>query len=164
LTDRTKIWSDCLKLVNNPLLGTGFESFWLGYRLEILWAKWFWHPNQAHNGYIETYLNLGAVGVFILLGLLIATFRKISADLEKNFDFARIQMGFFFAIIFFNYAEAVFKGVAFIWTIFFIIAIDNPIQPIEQIKVQADKIVVRPRQFRYKRTLEKGLDNATQNK
>src|SRR5262245_12945831 len=30
-----------------------------------LWAKWWRQPNQAHNGYIETYLNLGPAGVFL---------------------------------------------------------------------------------------------------
>ena len=159
LTDRTKIWADCLALVNNPLLGTGFESFWLGSRLEILWAKWFWHPNQAHNGYIETYLNLGAVGIVILIGLLISTFRKISSELLKNFAFARLQFGFLVAIVFFNYTEAIFKGVAFIWTIFHIIAINYPRISVEQPKVQAETVVRRPK-YRYKKTLNKTLVNS----
>ena len=77
LTDRTKVWADVLAMQNNPILGAGFESFWLGSRIEALWAKWWWHPNQAHNGYIETYLNLGGIGVFLLAGVLFSTFHKI---------------------------------------------------------------------------------------
>ena len=126
LTDRTELWADCLALVSNPILGAGFESFWLGDRLEVLQAKWAWRPNQAHSGYIETYLNLGIIGVFLLIGLLISTFRKISKQLLTDFDFARLRLGFLFAIIFYNYTEAAFKAVHLVWTVFHIIAIDYP--------------------------------------
>ena len=36
LTDRTLLWSELLKVDINPLLGTGFESFWLGERFREL--------------------------------------------------------------------------------------------------------------------------------
>jgi exopolysaccharide production protein ExoQ len=126
LTDRTEVWSDVLALQPNVLWGAGFESFWLGPRLDALWEKWWWHPNQAHNGYIETYLNLGAIGVFLLLGLLVSTFRKISAQLATDLDFNRLRLGFLLAIVFYNYTEATFKAVHLVWTIFMIIAIDYP--------------------------------------
>jgi len=126
LTDRTKVWADSLALVSNPLIGEGFESFWLGERLEVLWRKWWWRPNQAHNGYIETYLNLGFIGIFLLLGVIISTYRKICKNLLTDFDFARLQLAYLFAILFYNYAEATFKGVHLVWTIFHIIAIDYP--------------------------------------
>ena len=126
LTDRTEVWADCLALVTNPIFGAGFESFWLGPRVPVIWEKWFWRPNQAHSGYIETYLNLGAVGVFLLIGLIVSTFRKISKQLLSDFDFARLRLGFLFAILFYNYTEATFKAVHLVWTIFHIIAIDYP--------------------------------------
>lgn len=126
LTDRTKLWADCLALVDNPVLGAGFESFWLGSRLETMWAKWPWRPNQAHNGYIETYLNLGAIGVFMLLAVIVSIFRKIRIDLLRNFDFARLRLGFLIAIVAYNYTEAAFKGVHLVWTVFHIIAIHYP--------------------------------------
>lgn len=126
LTDRTKVWADCLALVDNPILGAGFESFWLGARLETMWAKWAWRPNQAHSGYIETYLNLGAIGVFLLVAVIVSTFRKISIELLRNFDFARLRLGFLLAIVVYNYTEAAFKGVHLVWTVFYIIAIQYP--------------------------------------
>lgn len=130
LTDRTNVWKDCLALVENPLFGAGFESFWMGERLEKLWAKWWWRPNQAHNGYIEIYINLGVVGLMLFAGLIIDIFRKIGRELITDFDFARMKFGYFFAILALNYAEATFKGVSIVWTIFQIIAIENPNKPI----------------------------------
>src|SRR5207244_5423105 len=63
LTGRTDIWKEVLSTDVDPWLGTGFESFWLGKRAEQLWKKYYWHPNQAHNGYIEIFINLGWAGV-----------------------------------------------------------------------------------------------------
>jgi O-antigen ligase len=126
LTDRTKVWADVLAMQDSPILGTGFESFWLGSRVEELWAKWWWHPNQAHNGYIETYLNLGGIGVFLLACVLVSTFRKIAKQVLVDFDFARFRLAFLFAIVAFNFTEAAFKGVHLVWTMFYIIAIDYP--------------------------------------
>jgi O-antigen ligase len=63
LTGRTELWNDLLAMGTNPWVGTGFESFFLGPRLDILWAKHWWRPNEAHNGYLETYLSwFGADG------------------------------------------------------------------------------------------------------
>jgi len=52
----------------NPWIGAGFESFWLGPRLNKLWAQYNFMPNQAHNGYIEIYLNLGGSVCVCLAG------------------------------------------------------------------------------------------------
>jgi exopolysaccharide production protein ExoQ len=126
LTDRTEVWHDALRLQPDPIFGAGFESFWLGKRLEKMWETRWWQPNQAHNGYIETYLNLGYVGVALLAGMIIGTFGKISRALLTNFEFARLRMGFLFVILPYNFTEATFKGVHLVWTVFYLIAIDYP--------------------------------------
>lgn len=126
LTDRTAVWHDALSLQPDPIIGAGFESFWLGPRLEQLWQKWWWRPTQAHNGYIETYLNLGYVGVILLAGLIIGTFRKVSRGMLTDFQFARFRLGMLFAIVVYNFTEATFKGVHLVWTIFYLVAIDYP--------------------------------------
>jgi O-antigen ligase len=125
LTDRTEIWHAALRLQPNPILGAGYESFWLGKRLDHFW-DWWWTPNQAHNGYIETYLSLGYVGVALLAGMIIGTFGKISRALLMNFGFARLRLGFLFVILFYNFTEATFKGVHPFLTLFYVIAIDYP--------------------------------------
>jgi O-antigen ligase len=77
LTGRSGVWTMVTSLAGNPLVGTGFESFWLGKRLEAMWEKHWWQPNQAHNGYIETYINLGFLGLFFLCGIILSSFRNI---------------------------------------------------------------------------------------
>ena len=56
-----------------------------------------WHPNEAHNGYLEIYLTLGLIGLFILAGILIHTFRKIRFELFRNFEWGRYRLGFLVA-------------------------------------------------------------------
>jgi O-antigen ligase len=72
LTGRTDIWAAVIPMAPNPLVGAGFESFWLSPSVhERLWEAIPGLPlNEAHNGYIEIYLELGWVGV-ILIGLVL---------------------------------------------------------------------------------------------
>ncbi len=126
LTDRTLVWQDCLSIPINPVLGVGFESFWLGERQEIMNSKWIWHPNEAHNGYLETYLNLGLVGLFILLAVICATFWKARRELLANFHLGRFRVAFTVAIIVYNWTEASFKALHPMYFLFYLIALDYP--------------------------------------
>ena len=127
LAGRAELWRQLLSLHTNPIFGVGFESFWLGDRLKTLAALHWWAPNEAHNGYLETYLNLGLIGVFILMGCIIATYRKARLDLLRNFQFGRFRLGFLVAVIMLNWTEASFKGLSAIWFVFYIIAMDYPV-------------------------------------
>jgi exopolysaccharide production protein ExoQ len=126
LSGRTLLWEALLGLHTNPIFGTGFESFWLGKRPEQLEGIFWFIPNEAHNGYLETYLTLGLIGVFLLLGLFVATFRKIRPELFRNFDWGRYRLGLLAAVILYNWTEAGFKTLNPIWFVFFLIALDYP--------------------------------------
>lgn len=123
---RAELWRELLAMHTNPIFGVGFESFWLGDRLKQLWAEHWWHPTEAHNGYLETYLNLGLVGLFMLAALIIATCTKACRQVLSDFEWARFRLGFLFAVVAFNWTEASFKGLSPIWFIFYIIAMDYP--------------------------------------
>jgi exopolysaccharide production protein ExoQ len=126
LSGRTELWTQLLKFHTNPILGTGFESFWLGERPQRLEGLFYFIPNEAHNGYLEIYLTLGLIGLFILIALFIATFWKIRPELWRNFEWGRFRLGFLAAIVVYNWTEAGFKTVHPIWFVFYIIAMDYP--------------------------------------
>ena len=47
LSGRTGLWADLLEMHTNPILGTGFESFWLGERLKQLEGHFLLHPKRG---------------------------------------------------------------------------------------------------------------------
>jgi O-antigen ligase len=80
----------------------------------------WWRPTQAHNGYIETYLHLGAIGL-VLLGLVILSgFGSITRSFTDNLEFGRLRMGLLFPTLAFNVTEAAFTGAHVVWTSFYI--------------------------------------------
>ncbi len=110
LTDRTFIWQIVLSLQTNPLVGTGYESFWLGSRLLTVWESGFGGINEAHNGYLQMYLNLGLVGVFLLCCFLFAGYRTISSRLTVSGGLASLSLGLWVVLLFYNFTEAAFQN------------------------------------------------------
>lgn len=127
LTGRTDLWKELLQVDVNPLVGTGFESFWLGERARHFWEEYWWHPNQAHNGYLETYLNLGWFGV-VLLGLLVATaYRNIIRAFRRNLPWAPLLLSFVVVVAVYNMTEAAFKVTHPVYIAFLFAAIASPV-------------------------------------
>jgi O-antigen ligase len=127
LTGRTDLWKDLLGMGTNPILGVGYESFWLGDRLAQLWSRHWWQPNEAHNGYLETYLNLGLAGLFIVVAFLLAVYRKGRAELLRDVEQGRLRLGFLAAFVLFNWTEAGFRPMGTMLLFLYVIAIDYPV-------------------------------------
>lgn len=125
-TGRTDLWKDLLGESINPLMGTGYQSFWLGERAEVLWEKYYFHPNQAHNGYIETYLNGGLLGLACLAGLLVASGATIKRDLMRRADYSRVRFACLVVGVFYNWTEAMFSRMSLIWVILLLAAVNLP--------------------------------------
>ena len=125
LTGRTDIWGDLLGMDLNPWLGTGFESFWLGERASFLAQKYYFHPNQAHNGYIEMYVNLGLVGLGFLVLLMAQGYRRIVDAYRSNVGLSTLRLAVFTTAVAYNVTEATFKVMHPIWIVF-LLAIAAP--------------------------------------
>jgi O-antigen ligase len=115
LTGRTDVWKRVLSMSVNPLLGTGFESFWLGKRLETLWQIYWFKPTEAHNGYIEVFLNLGWIGLFLLAVVLVMGYRRITGEIRRGENEAGLRLAFLFVAISYNFTEAAFKTMHPVW-------------------------------------------------
>ena len=128
LTGRTELWAHCLQFQSSPIFGAGFESFWLGERRDqdssVLSQ---WHPGGSHNSYLDIYLDLGLIGLSILIGLFIATFWKIRLELFRNFEWGRYRLAFFVAVLLRGWTESTFTTDSALWFVFYIIAVDYPL-------------------------------------
>jgi len=126
LTGRTELWQELLRLAVDPVLGAGFESFWLGDRMANLWNLYWWRPNQAHNGYLEIYLNLGWIGVALLVGLIVRGYSGVIRTLHYDPELGRLKLAFLTAAVLYNFTEAAFKGMHLVWIAFLFAAIHVP--------------------------------------
>jgi exopolysaccharide production protein ExoQ len=115
LTGRTDIWRFALGLVQNPLIGTGYESFWIGPRLATMKVLMNQGINQAHNGYIEVYLNLGWTGVALLAAVLINAYGRINKAVRRMAPLANLRLAYFILAIAYNFTEAGFKMMHPVW-------------------------------------------------
>lgn len=89
LSGRTEIWAAIIPAVSNSVVGDGYENFWIGpdEKKVVQSLSGWWHPedlNEAHNGYIETYLNLGWIGVCLISLILISGYRRAVAAFLLN--------------------------------------------------------------------------------
>jgi O-antigen ligase len=116
-TGRTNIWDAVLRVHTNSLLGTGYDSFWLGYRLDRVWAQTGPGINEAHNGYLETYINLGLIGLFCLCGFLVASYGRVVRTLQRFSDLTCLPFVWWSIILFYNFTESAFKG-QLMWLLF----------------------------------------------
>lgn len=155
LTDRTYIWHAVLSLHTNPLIGTGYESFWLGPRLSQLWQQSVtFGINEAHNGWLEMYLNLGLIGAFLISCVLIAGYRNATKKLTTLSKVASLNLALWTITLFYNMTEAAFKW-HIMWVTFLTAAIVVPersqegespiVPPKKQVRSQQSRTTGRDR-------------------
>jgi O-antigen ligase len=107
MSDRTHIWEVLLSVPINPILGTGYQSFWLGWRPAWAWARLDGDTvTSAHNGYLQIYLDLGLIGLALVIAFLIATYRKICKRLTPLTPFGSLGLGLWTLMLFYNVSEA----------------------------------------------------------
>jgi exopolysaccharide production protein ExoQ len=124
LTDRVPMWEGLLDMAKNPLVGYGWESFWLGERGQKTIERW--GLSNAHNGYLEMYLNLGLIGLFFLLCLIFFGIRKVSHYLNIDYQSAILRLCFIMTAVVYNWTEATFVGVNNMWMLLLLGIISIP--------------------------------------
>lgn len=124
LTSRTTIWAVLLSAGTPPWTGTGFQTFWSGERLEQM-QRLVGTIGQAHNGYIETYLNLGWIGLAVLLPVVVAGALTATVA-EPRLGIWRIA--FIAVALMFNYTEAAFGGIHNMWFLLLFAVMQPPRQ------------------------------------
>jgi exopolysaccharide production protein ExoQ len=124
LTGRaSEVWPTVIPMNPNPLIGIGFESFWLGPRLQYLWDKFpHLYLNEAHNGYLEVYLNLGLIGDFLIVSILIDGYRRSVAAFRADPNSASLMLAYTLTLSMYSMTEAGFRMLAISWS-FLLLAI-----------------------------------------
>jgi hypothetical protein len=76
---------------------------------------------------LDFYLDLGLIGLSIVIGLFIATFWKTRRELFRNFEWGRYRLAFFVAVVLRGWTESTFKTSSALWFVFYIVALDYPL-------------------------------------
>ncbi len=124
LTGRTEIWAAVIPVCPNPLVGAGFETFWLGPRLDMVYENLskYMHVNEAHNGYVEVYLNLGFVGVGLIITIFFSGYRRAVAAFRREPAIGGLMLAYVAAAAVYSATEAGFRSLDPIW-IFLLLAV-----------------------------------------
>jgi O-antigen ligase len=72
LTGRVPLWQAALEAISQrPWLGYGYSGFWTAdsRAVHTIWRTIGWEAPSAHNGYIDTALQLGVIGLALFLRL-----------------------------------------------------------------------------------------------
>jgi len=115
LSGRTDIWAASIAAAGNPLIGTGFESFWnanaatVNHSLQLLGFKDLSNLNSAHNGYLQIYLDLGWVGVSLIVLILIGGYRYASKTFQHNPEIGSLLLVCIATATFYSITEAGFR-------------------------------------------------------
>ncbi len=117
LSGRTEMWDQLLQMKVDPWFGAGYESFWLGPRTKEI-SRYYQQVNQAHNGYLEVFLDLGWAGVAVL-GLVMAWgFRNVVGALRRDPEAGRLKLAFFVVAVIYNLTEHAFRELHPVWIVF----------------------------------------------
>jgi exopolysaccharide production protein ExoQ len=129
LTGRTIIWDFAqYEIGRSALLGWGYQSFWLVPDSPAIvdapgWVKMM--PN-AHNGYYDTMLEMGYVGLALLLAFIIATLHAIGRVADRDLARALLVLSLVLFIILYNFFESLWmRGFEFLWVVLLIVAAET---------------------------------------
>lgn len=122
-TGRTDVWHDLLELHTDPIIGTGFCSIWSDERylsqLPLV-------AGSAHNGYLETYLDGGVLGLVVLGVLLLAMGWRVNRQLRTLEDYSLIRFTILLAIIVGSFSESHFGRMGPLWFVFILTSLTIP--------------------------------------
>ncbi len=86
LTGRSDIWPIVIRQgLERPILGYGYSGFWGDWNSPgaAVWKDYGWLAPNAHNGFIDLWIQLGFVGAAIFLACLLQMFMR-SFQLSKH--------------------------------------------------------------------------------
>lgn len=131
ISGRTDIWTDVLKVASrNPLFGVGYGGFWIGRTANIPWDEQLsWVLGEGHNGYLDAYLQIGLIGVLLVLAVAFSARPRIIQSFAADFEYGRYRMTFLVVILFVNLTESTFlRGEHSLWFLFLLSVISVPSQ------------------------------------
>jgi O-antigen ligase len=126
LTNRTFIWKTLGSFAVDPFVGAGFMSFWSKARIEDVERLFGPGLNQAHNGYLEQYLNLGYIGVAFIAVIVLSSLLRVRKHLNGDRAAGMLRLCLILIALLYNYTEASFYGINNMWLLLLLACLEVP--------------------------------------
>lgn len=126
MTGRGGIWNFALSFVTDIYIGTGFGSFWqlsesssnVNIFADSASLLWMLKIEQGHNGYLDTFVSVGWIGLFLLVMVMVGSARTIIVCALNNYF---LPMALFILILIFNFSETSYLNYfSPLWVVFII--------------------------------------------
>jgi O-antigen ligase len=112
LTGRTDIWAAVGDMIKRqPWAGYGFGSFWVGLDgpSGYVWQYAQWKTPHAHNGFLDILLQIGGIGLFLLMVSLVINLYRTVVLIRRDFSPELTSLAVLFLyIILCNFSESNF--------------------------------------------------------
>jgi exopolysaccharide production protein ExoQ len=127
LSGRTAIWDFAnFEIARKPLLGWGYQSFWLvGPDAPSITDApgWIKSMPNAHNGYLDTAVDLGYVGLALFIIFIFATLHAIGRVADRDPARAWLLLTIALFLIIVNFLESGWmRGMDRLWLMFLLVA------------------------------------------
>lgn len=124
-TGRTDIWQHINLTTVNPLIGAGYYNFWGGSGgMKVNQVMHEIIPN-AHDGYVDMYLDGGMIGLFLLFSMLVAYGRRLMKNLRTD-RFRRLRFAVVVVVIIYNLSETIYGRLSPLWFTTVLALVDFP--------------------------------------
>jgi exopolysaccharide production protein ExoQ len=126
-TGRRLIWEFAQSEIGRrPFFGWGYQSFWLvgpDAPSVVEAPGWVKSMPNAHNGYIDTTVEMGYVGFLLLLAFLLTTLHAAGQLVDHDSRRGWLVLALAFYILATNGLESVWmRGFEFLWVVFLFLA------------------------------------------
>jgi exopolysaccharide production protein ExoQ len=124
-TGRTDIWHSLVRAIEaRPLLGYGFGAFWIDPNGPRFWVQRdvAWKVIGAHNGWMETMLAVGKVGV-TLLGVQVAVTAARAARFALSPTAGVLAPAVVVAMLIYSFSESYLFTQNMFWVLYTIVAL-----------------------------------------
>ena len=117
------IWPVLLPIAwQNPVLGAGYGSSWIkpvpGLTLDI---------NEAHNGYLDVFLELGVAGLVLLALTVMMYLKKAMNEFPDNFHWAAFRISYLVMFLCHNWTETtLLRSREILWSLFVLFTVGYP--------------------------------------
>jgi exopolysaccharide production protein ExoQ len=123
LTTRVPMWQDLIATnPGDPVVGVGYEAYYLTPEGRQVTDRW--KVSNAHNGYLEVFLNSGFVGLGLVIATLLFSVWRLRLHPPSDMAGATLRLSLLVIVALYNWTESTFRGVSNIWLVFFLASME----------------------------------------